>query len=201
MPSCTPTARSASAATRASCLPQRRTSVIVAPTNKSAGLIACGRACPSAPRRDPLPTGSPGATSTSRLSSAAPVTTRPSTCTNKERRMDSTSGSSGTGNDTTETRNPPPIPHEEAEHSPGKEKPGVWAGLGKSDERFAETQATCKTRIAVATMSWAVRPHILSISAGVLADFGMRLTNICSRVKPSPDCVSASAMAEPRPPP
>ena len=69
-----------------------------------------------------------------------------------------------------------------------------------ADARLAG-QATCRTRIAVSTMSLAVRLHILSISAGVFADLGMRLTYICSSVKPSPDWVRASAMAEPRPPP
>lgn len=60
---------------------------------------------------------------------------------------------------------------------------------------------TCSIRLAVATTSAAVRPHICSISCGVLALLGIRFTYICSSVNESPDCVNASARAEPRPPP
>lgn len=50
-------------------------------------------------------------------------------------------------------------------------------------------------------MLWASRPHIWSISSGVRALLGILLTNICVSSKPSPDSMSASAIAEPSPPP
>lgn len=63
------------------------------------------------------------------------------------------------------------------------------------------SQATCSSFITVCTISGAVRLHICSISAGVLALLGIRRTYICSSVNASPLAVSASATAEPSPPP
>jgi hypothetical protein len=50
-------------------------------------------------------------------------------------------------------------------------------------------------------MSSAVSPHISSISSGVFALLGMRSTCICSSWNASPAPTSASAIAEPSPPP
>ncbi len=60
-----------------------------------------------------------------------------------------------------------------------------------------QTACTCSSARHLLRMSVCVRLTISSVCSGSRADLGMRLMNIWSSVKPSPDSASASATAEP----
>ena len=77
----------------------------------------------------------------------------------------------------------------------------VFFVVNRPPQFTAAAYSTPSNFLVSFTMSCAVRPHILSISSGVFALLGIRVTCICLRRNASPLSVRASAIAEPRPPP